>query len=68
MTEREYALDVIRSWPDAAREAAYNVLVAHGAPDVLEDRAVRWDGLGPWKRVVVCATPMTDLVELRRRR
>ena len=32
-----FALDVIRKWPDAAREAAYNVLLAHGAPDQLDD-------------------------------
>ena len=50
-----FALDVIRQWPDVAREAAYNVLLAHGAPDQLDDGAVQWDGLGPWKRVVVCA-------------
>jgi hypothetical protein len=50
-----FALDVIRRWPDVARQAAYNVLLAHGAPDHLDDGAVQWDGVGPWKRVVVCA-------------
>jgi len=56
----EFALDVIRRWPDVARVAAYNVLLAHGAPDQLDDQAVRWDGLGPWKRVVVCAEDDDD--------
>jgi hypothetical protein len=56
----QFALDVIRRWPDVAREAAYNVLLAHGAPDQLDDGAVRWDGLGPWKRVVVCAEDDDD--------
>ena len=55
-----FALDVVRSWPDVAREAAYNVLLAHGAPDHLDDGAVQWDGLGPWKRVVVCAEDDDD--------
>jgi hypothetical protein len=56
----EFALDVIRSWPDVAREAAYRVLLGHGAPDQLADGSLRWDGLGPWKRVVVCATDDDD--------
>jgi hypothetical protein len=55
-----FALDVIRHWPDVAREAAYNVLLAHGAPDHLDDGAVQWDGVGPWKRVVVCAEDDDD--------
>ena len=33
---------------------------AHGAPDRLDDDAVRWDGVGPWKRVVVCAEDDDD--------
>ena len=33
-----FALDVIRPWPDVAREAAYQVLLVHGAPDQLDDR------------------------------
>jgi hypothetical protein len=53
--ERPYALDVIRHWPDAAREAAYGVLLAHGAPDPVDPGALRWEHLRPWKRVVVCA-------------
>ncbi len=56
-----FALDVIRSWPDVAREAAYNVVLAHGAPDELDEHALRWDGLGPWKRVVVCAADDHDV-------
>lgn len=61
MAEQDkFALDVIRGWPDAAREAAYNVLLAHGAPDQLDAGAVQWDGLGPWKRVVVCAEDEDD--------
>jgi hypothetical protein len=52
---RPFALDVIRPWPDAAREAAYQVILVHGPPDDLDDHSVRWDHLGPWKRVVVCA-------------
>ena len=58
--QHQFALDVIRRWPDVAREAAYNVLLAHGAPDRLDDAAVQWDGLGPWKRVVVCAEDDDD--------
>lgn len=50
-----FALDVIRPWPPKARAAAYEVLRVHGTPDHLEERALRWDELGPWKRVVVCA-------------
>jgi hypothetical protein len=61
MAEQDrFALDVIRQWPDVAREAAYNVLLAHGAPDHLDDDAVRWDDVGPWKRVVVCADDDDD--------
>lgn len=50
-----FALDVIRPWPPTARSAAYEVLRVHGAPDRVEERSLRWDHLGPWKRVVVCA-------------
>jgi hypothetical protein len=61
MAEQDrFALDVIRRWPGVAREAAYNVLLAHGAPDHLDDDAVRWDGVGCWKRVVVCAGAEDD--------
>jgi hypothetical protein len=60
--ERPYALDVIRHWPDAAREAAYGVLVAHGAPEPIGDDGLCWGHLGPWKRVVVCAVDDADVV------
>jgi hypothetical protein len=52
---RPFALDVIRPWPDIARRAAYQVLHVHGPPHELDQRSLRWDRLGPWKRVVVCA-------------
>src|SRR5688500_16768935 len=52
---RPFALDVIRPWPDVAREAAYQVILVHGPPDELDEHSVRWNGLGPWKRVTVCA-------------
>jgi hypothetical protein len=52
---RPFALDVIRPWPDVAREAAYQVILVHGPPDELDEHSLRWDHLGPWKRVVVCA-------------
>jgi hypothetical protein len=61
--ERPFALDVIRDWPDTARQAAYGVILVHGAPDVLDERALRWDHLGPWKRVVVCADDGDGVVE-----
>ena len=57
---RPFALDVIRPWPDVAREAAYQVILVHGPPDELDEHALRWDGLGPWKRVVVCADDGDD--------
>jgi hypothetical protein len=57
---RPFALDVIRSWPDVAREAAYQVLLVHGPPDSLDDHSLRWNDLGPWKRVVVCADDGDD--------
>ena len=57
---RPFALDVIRPWPDVAREAAYQVILVHGPPDVVDERSLRWDGLGPWKRVVVCADDGDD--------
>ena len=52
---RPFALDVIRPWPEVAREAAYQVILVHGPPDELDDHSLSWDHLGPWKRVVVCA-------------
>jgi hypothetical protein len=52
---RPFALDVIRAWPDGAREAAYGVILVHGPPDELDEHSLRWDRLGPWKRVVVGA-------------
>lgn len=52
---RPFALDVIRPWPAGARAAAYQVILVHGPPDDLDDHSLRWDHLGPWKRVVVCA-------------
>jgi hypothetical protein len=52
---RPFALDVIRAWPDVAREAAYQVILVHGPPDDLDEHSLRWDHLGPWKRVAVCA-------------
>jgi hypothetical protein len=57
---RPFALDVIRPWPDVAREAAYQVILVHGPPDDLDEQALRWDHLGPWKRVVVCADDGDD--------
>ena len=57
---RPFALDVIRPWPDVAREAAYQVILVHGPPDELEEQSVRWNGLGPWKRVTVCADDGDD--------
>jgi hypothetical protein len=59
-SDRPYALDVIRPWPDAAREAAYQVILVHGAPDELDSDALCWRGIGPWKRVVVCAADGED--------
>jgi hypothetical protein len=50
-----YALDVIRSWPDVARQAAHQVLMVHRAPSVVEDDSLCWTGIGPWKRVLVRA-------------
>lgn len=58
-----FALDVIRPWPPTAREAAYEVLRVHGAPDHTEERSLRWDGVGPWKRVVVCADDGDDDID-----
>ena len=52
---RPFALDVIRSWPEVAREAAYQVILVHGPPHELDDHALCWAHLGPWKRVVVCS-------------
>jgi hypothetical protein len=52
---RPFALDVIRPWPEVARQAAYQVILVHGPPDSLDEHSLRWDHLGPWKRVVVCA-------------
>jgi len=46
---------VIRPWPQMAREAAYQVILVHGPPDELDEHSLRWEHLGPWKRVVVCA-------------
>src|SRR3954463_12072461 len=60
MPEQPDALDVIRHWPDVAREAGLQVLQAHGAPDELDDGWLQWDQLGPWKRVVVCADDDDD--------
>jgi len=57
---RPFALDVIRPWPAAAREAAYQVILVHGPPHELDDRSLRWEHLGPWKRVVVCADDGDD--------
>jgi hypothetical protein len=57
---RPFALDVIRAWPEPARRAAYQVLLVHGTPDHLDERSLRWDDLGPWKRVVVCADDGDD--------
>jgi hypothetical protein len=57
---RPFALDVIRAWPDVARAAAYTVILVHGPPDDLDEHALRWDHLGPWKRVVVCADDGDD--------
>jgi hypothetical protein len=57
---RPFALDVIRSWPDVAREAAYQVILVHGSPDDLDEHSMRWEHLGPWKRVVVCADDGDD--------
>ncbi len=57
---RPFALDVIRPWPEVAREAAYQVILVHGPPDDLDEHALRWDDLGPWKRVVVCADDGDD--------
>lgn len=55
-----FALDVIRPWPEVARRAAHQVILVHGPPDELDDQALRWDHLGPWKRVVVCADDGDD--------
>jgi hypothetical protein len=57
---RPFALDVIRPWPETAREAAYQVILVHGPPDDLDDCSLRWNDLGPWKRVVVCADDGDD--------
>lgn len=55
MDRSPYALDVIRSWPDVARQAAHQVLLVHRAPHEVASDALCWIGIGPWERVVVRA-------------
>jgi hypothetical protein len=57
---RPYALDVIRTWPTVARAAAHQVLLVHGSPAELDEHVLRWEHLGPWKRVVICADDGDD--------
>jgi hypothetical protein len=52
---RRFALDVIRSWPGVAREAAHHVILVHRAPHVVEPETLQWHGIGPWERVTVSA-------------
>lgn len=53
MERPRYALDVIRSWPEPARQAAHQVLMVHRAPHDVSADALRWRGIGPWKTVTV---------------
>lgn len=63
--------ELIRAWPEEAREAATLVLEEHGRPHEATETHLIWYRVGPWKRLVATCTfshhafptPHTDSVE-----
>ena len=47
-----HATDVLERWPEESREAAQLVLDAYGEPHEINDSALTWYAVGPWKRIV----------------
>lgn len=46
------AAEVMRAWPEEAREAAQLVVDTYGEPHEATPTQLTWHGVGPWKRVV----------------
>ncbi len=44
--------EIIKSWPQASREAARLVIDAYGEPQEATESQLVWRGAGPWERVV----------------
>ena len=65
------ASDILRDWPEEAREAAQLVVDEYGEPHEATDSAMTWSGVGQWKRIVAqkafwqhdFPAPHTDSVE-----
>jgi hypothetical protein len=46
------AAEIMKTWPDEAREAAQAVVDAYGEPHESTDSVLIWYGVGSWKRVI----------------
>jgi hypothetical protein len=65
------ATDIIKAWPEEAREAAQLVIDAYGEPHEATGSLLVWYGVGAWKRIVASKAfyrhdfpaPHTDSVE-----
>ena len=67
----ESAEEIVKAWPDAARQAANAMMDAYGAPDEATTSLLLWHDNGPWRRTVVYReeaqhnfpTPHRDVLE-----
>lgn len=44
--------EILAGWPELAREAAQLVVDAYGEPQEATESELRWNNVGPWKRIV----------------
>ncbi|HYZ26359.1 MAG TPA: hypothetical protein VE597_05590 [Geminicoccaceae bacterium] len=49
----ETAEEIVKTWPEAAREAANEMMEEYGAPDEATASLLLWHNDGPWRRTVV---------------
>jgi hypothetical protein len=67
----EAADEIVKTWPQAARQAANAMMDQYGAPDEASASLLLWQGNGPWLRTVVYReeaqhnfpTPHRDVLE-----
>lgn len=67
----ETAEEVVKSWPEAARQAANAMMDKYGAPDEASASLLLWHNNGPWRRTVAYReeaqhnfpTPHRDVLE-----
>jgi hypothetical protein len=45
--------EIVKTWPDAARTAAYAMMEKYGAPDEASRSLLLWHDNGPWRRTIV---------------